>query len=149
MPNRWQAIIWTNADLIHWHIYVALGGDELVGQGLSVLEVDIHERLLLWMVDKLYFGEICCAIPFVTEPTTLKRKCRHFDEIFITGCTGSCHFDNFQCSQWWKFHQNEDISVSVNDLLSTSCLNSLSAFSSTRSQKSWEKIICRSRLKCK
>ena len=42
-----------------------------------------------------------------------KRKCRHFDEIFITGCTGSCHFDNFQCSQWWKFHQNEDISISV------------------------------------
>ena len=45
--------------------------------------------------------------------TSLKRKCRHFDEILITGCTGSCHFDNFQCSQWWKFHQNEDISVSV------------------------------------
>ena len=44
---------------------------------------------------------------------SLKRKCRHFDEIFITGCTGSCQFDNFQCSQWWKFHQNEDISVSV------------------------------------
>ena len=44
---------------------------------------------------------------------TLKQKCRHFDEIFITGCTGSCHFDNFQCSQWWTFHQNEDFSVSV------------------------------------
>ena len=44
--------------------------------------------------------------------TTLKRKC-HFDEIFITGCTGSCHFDNFQCSQWWKCHENEYISVSV------------------------------------
>ena len=28
-PNRWQAIIWTNADLIHWRIYVTLGGDEL------------------------------------------------------------------------------------------------------------------------
>ena len=27
--NRWQAIIWTNADPIHWHIYAALGGDEL------------------------------------------------------------------------------------------------------------------------
>ena len=24
-----QAIMWTNADPIHWHIYVALGGDEL------------------------------------------------------------------------------------------------------------------------
>ena len=44
---------------------------------------------------------------------SLKQKCRHFDEILITGCTRSCHFDNFQRSQWWKFHQNEDISVSV------------------------------------
>ena len=46
---------------------------------------------------------------------TLKRKCCHFDEIFITSCTVSCQNDNFQCSQWWKCHQNEDISVSVND----------------------------------
>ena len=46
---------------------------------------------------------------------TLKRKCCHFDEIFITGCTGSCQNDNFQCSQWWKFHQNNNISVSVYD----------------------------------
>ena len=29
MLNRRQAITWTNADLIHWHIYAALGGDEL------------------------------------------------------------------------------------------------------------------------
>ena len=31
-PNRRQAIIWTNVDPIHWHIYAALGGaggDEL------------------------------------------------------------------------------------------------------------------------
>ena len=27
--NNWQAIIWTNADPIHWRIYAALGGDEL------------------------------------------------------------------------------------------------------------------------
>ena len=25
-----QAIIWTNADPIHWRIYAALGGDELI-----------------------------------------------------------------------------------------------------------------------
>ena len=43
----------------------------------------------------------------------LKRKSNHFDEIFIAGCTGSCHFDNFQCSQWWKFCQNDKIFVSV------------------------------------
>ena len=29
MPNRQQAIIWTNADPIHWRIYATLEGDEL------------------------------------------------------------------------------------------------------------------------
>ena len=29
-PNRQQAIVWTNGDLIHWCIYVALGRDELI-----------------------------------------------------------------------------------------------------------------------
>ena len=28
--NRWQAIIWTTANLIHWCIYAALGGNELI-----------------------------------------------------------------------------------------------------------------------
>ena len=50
---------------------------------------------------------------------SLKQKCRHFDEIFITGYTGSCHFDNFQCSQWWQFHQNEGLSVSVIEAILT------------------------------
>ena len=44
------------------------------------------------------------------------QKCCHFDKISITACTGSCHCDNFQCSQWWKFCQN-DISISVNPVL--------------------------------
>ena len=35
------------------------------------------------------------------------------DEIFITDCTESCQNDNFQGSQWRKFRQNDDISVSV------------------------------------
>ena len=48
----------------------------------------------------------------------VKRLCLYFDEIFITGCPGSCHFDNFQGSQWWKFRQNDDIFVlmSVNPI---------------------------------
>ena len=28
-PNRRRAVIWTNADLIYWRIYVVRGGDEL------------------------------------------------------------------------------------------------------------------------
>ena len=74
-------------------------------------------------------GKICREIlpmamsGFVNKPLwwkciqakALKRKCRPFDKILIIGCTGSCYFDNFQCSQWWKFHQNDNISVSVRD----------------------------------
>ena len=29
-PFRRQAIIWTNADLVHWRIHAALGGDQLM-----------------------------------------------------------------------------------------------------------------------
>ena len=37
------------------------------------------------------------------RPTALKRKCHHFGEIFITDCTGSCQYDNFQCSKMMTF----------------------------------------------
>ena len=43
--------------------------------------------------------------------TSLKRKCNHFYEIFINGCTESCRNNTFWCSQWWKCHPNDDISV--------------------------------------
>ena len=33
---------------------------------------------------------------------TLKRKCLHFDDIFIAGCNGSFQSDNFQFSQRWR-----------------------------------------------
>ena len=36
MPKRRQAIIWTNADLIHWRIYAALGRDELSTSQMAV-----------------------------------------------------------------------------------------------------------------
>ena len=50
---------------------------------------------------------------WLSQSLTQTRKCLHFDEIIINGCTGSCQSDNFQCSQWWKFRQNDDIFVSV------------------------------------
>ena len=40
---------------------------------------------------------------------SLKWKYGHFGEIFVTGYSGSCHFDNFR--QWRKFHQNDSIIV--------------------------------------
>ena len=64
----------------------------------------------------------CCVgdKPFVVSiisplaaTSALKRKCRHFDKIFVTGCTERCQNDNVQCSQWRKCHQNDNIFVSV------------------------------------
>ena len=36
-PNTRQAIIWTNDDTVHWRVYAALGGDELVSPQCSSL----------------------------------------------------------------------------------------------------------------
>ena len=40
-PNRRQAIIWTNADLVPWRFYVALGGDELKNIFRCVLQLQL------------------------------------------------------------------------------------------------------------
>ena len=42
-PKRRQAIILTNADLIHWCIYVALGGDKLTYWPLENAAVTCNE----------------------------------------------------------------------------------------------------------
>ena len=42
------------------------------------------------------------------QHTSPQRKYQ-FEEIFATGCTGSCQYDNFQ--SWRKFRQDNDISA--------------------------------------
>ena len=37
----------------------------------------------------------------------------HFSEILVIGFTGNCHFENIQWNQWWKFHQNYNLYVSL------------------------------------
>ena len=51
-PNRQQAIILTNADPIHWHIYVALGGDELMI--LNWLILCLTSSWIIWVNYQLY-----------------------------------------------------------------------------------------------
>ena len=105
--------------------------DELCLVAVSQADIDLCGRYLWiplcrhWlMATHNNYGEASdhkvddsCSVGFsVCAPLskyTLKRKCLHFDEIFVTGCTGSCQNDNFQCSQWLKFRQNDDIFVSV------------------------------------
>ena len=57
----------------------------------------------------------------IMQCNALKRKCLHLDEIFITGCIGSCQDDNFQCIPGWKLRQNE---ISISEIFITGCTGS-------------------------
>ena len=69
-----------------------------------------HER---WLLQLHHQTEICNDANLVvggtggcgevSMPTSLKQNCRHFDDIFFTGCTESCHFDNVRGIQRWMF----------------------------------------------
>ena len=65
-----------------------------------------HSRKLFWT----YRLEIVINLLI---RSWLRQRCCHFDEISFASCIESCHFDNFQCSQWRKCHQNNEIVVSV------------------------------------
>ena len=43
-PIRLQAIIWTNEDPVHWRLYAALGGDELIDYYINAL-LCVHSLL--------------------------------------------------------------------------------------------------------
>ena len=47
LPNRRQALMWNNADLIHWCINSALGGDELMHTCLSDFLMDHFYNVFL------------------------------------------------------------------------------------------------------
>ena len=59
--NRWQAIIWTNADPIYWHIYAALGGDELT-QYNNMADIGRRHFQINFLVWNLYFDLIFTEI---------------------------------------------------------------------------------------
>ena len=50
-PNRWQAIICTNAGRIHWRIYAALEGDELTHLTTKTMKVCCHiYTSVIWVI---------------------------------------------------------------------------------------------------
>ena len=87
---------------------------------------DVHVASLVWsdlgsaakkiIWSTLAFHLIMMTIwhrqAFCIKDPVLKWTC-HFKEIFITGCTRSCQNDNFLCSQWRKFPQNDDVFITV------------------------------------
>ena len=56
----------------------------------------------------------CFSLALGLSYTFQCTKYRYFEEVLIIGCIGSCHFGKW-CNQWRKFHQDDNISVSVHD----------------------------------
>ena len=100
-------------------------GDELNKFGMTRVETrHAHIRTqhvaIIVAVDVLIFQETGSF--GIVYALWLKRKC-HFDEIYITDCTESCHFNNFRwCNQWRKFSQNDNISAVVSQITQNLCL---------------------------
>ena len=63
-PHRRQAIIWTNADPIHWRIYAALGGGGISWEGYPILQKPPCSVLIetsLWITTTSEFKLISCT----------------------------------------------------------------------------------------
>ena len=53
VPNKRQAIIWTNAGPIHWRIYAALGGDELTHYSAKWRLIHLIKRFKLMFIQHI------------------------------------------------------------------------------------------------
>ena len=123
---RLLSATWYSYILIHWNgnvIFVTLQWHHNEGDGVSN-----HRRLHCLLnrllrhrsnkTSKLCVVGLCYGNPPVTSGFPSQRASYaetvyiwwHLHEIFITK---RCDFDNFRCSLWWGFHQNDNPSISV------------------------------------
>ena len=58
-PKRRQAIIWTNAHLIHWRIYAVLGGDQLKSYELQKKISQMMHICDTWSFDTIQYNPNC------------------------------------------------------------------------------------------
>ena len=99
--NKRQTIIWTNADSIHWRIYVALGGEEFEQARFKrgLLHPAFHRSAL----DNISGGPSVMLIFDVSLLTTQ-----------INSWTNSGFASNFRChdshmTSWWCSYQNVSV----------------------------------------
>ena len=79
------------------HSHFSLLGHSQCGEAMSFL------------LSQVAYWNFCTS-----HPCLVSTHCYHFDEIFTTSYTGNYHFENSQCSQWWKFRQYySDVTMSV------------------------------------
>ena len=75
MPNRRQAVIWTNADPVHWRLYAALEGDELtndyMGHPVARREQKLFRAVCLDRYIRIYtrLDIVCLVVPCTYKHT--------------------------------------------------------------------------------
>ena len=67
----------------------------LVSHNAPFCNRNVHLSVTKWCI----IGYLSSALWDLWDGSIGWQKC-HFNEIFIAGCAGSCHFNNFLCSQW-------------------------------------------------
>ena len=94
-PNRRQAIVWTNADWIHWRIYAALGADVLIA--------------MVWFV--FYPKSLDCCIFSIMSYLIVSLQCQNLD-INET-------LDIHECKYGWKYRtvQNYEQAEMLNQMV--------------------------------
>ena len=82
-PNRRQAIIWTNANPIHWRIYAALGGDELIKHGTIPDSSPLYNHTL-------YLQYIFTAVNACMGYHHVSCPCKIFGMVILVLCVLGC-----------------------------------------------------------
>ena len=83
VPNRRQAIIWTNVDPIHWHIYVALGKDELMQYWKKWHVLYWNQTLVIYPIQTPP-----PLPPFLFQPTIIRAQLARL--VVLIGSKSSC-----------------------------------------------------------
>ena len=72
MPIRRQAIIWTNADPIHWRTYAEVGGDELITFNLNSITFNLNfPPILVFAWQHLVWSYYICTVVVLEVDITM------------------------------------------------------------------------------
>ena len=104
VPNRWQAIFWTNGGLVYWCIYASLGLNELINMLWNIIR--LHENPLQCHSRKLWTW----ALIWCYRMEIVHLKCRNRDKTLWEDLSDIWKvkngFELEQCKIWWLCNGN-------------------------------------------
>ena len=88
-----------------WNMIWYLSQSNMFDHGLTMFHLVMkHGHYMVTDIIVWWYYQTCLAV--ISWSSSRQGSVLIAAEIFVTGWTGSCHNDNFQCSQWRKSDQN-------------------------------------------